>query len=231
MPKRTMVLTALSLIVLFDGSLSFPPGPAAYEGSTPCCGEASEVQPRQLHLAYYSLANGSHSTLLLVSDFPKALDFFLAVRSRSGQTALAPMMTIQPYEKLSIDLRKLLVGLSADVIGDFSEGSVTIYFNGTIMPLAGQVTITDPLRNLSLESQMIDSPPGLGLLPKELHGLWWGISAGRDATIVVTNTSIEGVSADVFLDFHGKRRPSGPLFLGPTKPGYFLLRTCWASSR
>jgi hypothetical protein len=114
-----------------------------------------------MEFPYYSLRDGFNSTVLLVSDSPKPLDFVMAVRSRSGRTVLAPAMTIQPQEKLAIDLSELLAAQGADITGDFSEGSVAVYFNGTIMPLAGQLTMTNPAKNLSLESHVVDNSRAL----------------------------------------------------------------------
>ena len=178
--------------------------------STPCCGQVDETAPRELDFPYYSLRDGFSSTVLLVSDLPKPLDFILAVHSRSGQTLLAPSMTIQPQQKLPIDLAALLVSMGADPTGDFAEGSVSVYFNGPIMPLAGQLTMSNPARRLIFESEVVDNSPGLGLLPRQLHALWWGIAGGRDARIMVSNTSGEAVMADVFLDFLGERH-AGPV--------------------
>jgi hypothetical protein len=184
-------------------------------GTAPCCGPADETQQRELDFPYYSLRDGFDSKLLLVSVSPKPLDFVVAVRSRSGQTVLAPALTIQPQEKLTVDLRSFLVAQGADVLGDFSEGSVAVYFNGTIMPLAGQLTMTNPARKLTMESEMVDNTPGLGLLPKELNALWWGIGGGRDARFMVSNTSGERATADLFLDFLGERHASKPLVFAP----------------
>src|SRR5581483_444793 len=122
--------------------------------STPCCGQPDTTAPREIDFPYYSLRDGFNSSVLLVSDSPKPLDFVMAIRSRSGQTVLAPSMTIQPQEKLSIDVRKVLTDAAADVLGDFSEGSVSVYFNGTIMPLPAQLTISNPARSLIMESEM-----------------------------------------------------------------------------
>jgi hypothetical protein len=183
--------------------------------ATPCCGQPHETQPREIDFPYYSLRDGFSSTVFLVSDSPKPLDFVMAVRGLSGQTVLAPAMTIQPQEKLSIDLRKLLSDAGADLSGDFGEGSVAIYFNGTIMPLAGQLTMTDPARGLILESEMVDNSPSLGLLPNQLNGLWWGIGAGRDARIMVSNTSADSVLADVYLDVLGERHSGDLLQFAP----------------
>jgi len=124
-------------------------------------------------------------------------------------------MTIQSQEKLPIDLGALLASLSADVAGDFGEGSVAVYFNGTIMPLVGQLTMTDPKRRVSFESELVDNSPGLGLLPPRLNALWWGLGGGREATIAVTNTSGASATADVFLDFLGRQHSSAPLVFSP----------------
>ena len=124
-------------------------------------------------------------------------------------------MTIQSGEKLSVDLRALLTELGADVDGDFAEGSVSIYFNGTIMPLAGQLTMSNPARSLVLESEMVDNSPGLGLLPSALNAVWWGLGGGREARFTASNTSGDPVTADVYLDFQGERHESAPLAFAP----------------
>jgi len=211
-------LLSFVLIVLASSLVNRPPRLSRAQtdqaSGAPCCGQDATA-PREIDFPYYSLRDGFNSTLLLVSASPKPLDFVMAVRSRSGQTALAPAMTIQPQEKLSLDLRTLLTSLAADVTGDFAEGSVAIYFNGTIMPLAGQLTMSNPARSLMLESEMVDNSPGLGLLPPVLHALWWGLGSGREARIMVTNTSGDATTADVFLDFQGGRHESPPLVFAP----------------
>jgi len=173
------------------------------------------VAPRQLEFPYYTLRDGFNSTLLLVGASAAPLDFIIAVRSASGRTVLSPSMTIQSGEKLSVDLRVLLTELGVDVNGDFAEGSVSIYFNGTIMPLAGQLTMSNPARSLVLESEMVDNSPGLGLLPSALNAVWWGLGGGREARFTASNTSGDPVTADVYLDFQGERHESAPLAFAP----------------
>ena len=183
--------------------------------STPCCGQENQIAPRQLHFPYYSLKDGFRSSVLFVSGSPDPFDFVMAVRSRSGQTVLAPTLTIQPQEKLPVDLATLLAEEGADVTGDFSEGSVTVYYSGKIMPLAGQLTMSNPARKMIFESEMVDNSPGLRLLPTVLNGVWWGLGSGREASIIVTNTSGEAVSAEVLLDFLGERHAAAPLAMRP----------------
>jgi len=216
--SRVSFLLAAFLFTISETSprpLELPRAQTKQVAATPCCAQSDQTQPREIDFPYYSLRDGLTATLQLVSGSPNPLDFVIALRSRSGQTVLAPSMTIQSQEKLPIDLGALLASLSADATGDFAEGSVAVYFNGTIMPLAGQLTMSDPKRRLSFESEVVDNSPGLGLLPPRLNGLWWGLGGGREATIAVTNTSGASVTADVFLDFLGKQHTSAPLVFSP----------------
>jgi hypothetical protein len=188
---------------------------ASQTDSTACCGPTQPLLPRELDFPYYSLQNGFGSTLNLVSDSPSPLDLTLSVHARSGQTLVAPKMTIQPQAKLPIDMAALLKGLGADVTGDFSSGSVSLNFVGTIMPLVGQMTTTNPVLRLVHESEMVENDPGRTDIPPMLEGLWWNISGGRDAQVMVTNMSPLRASADVFLDYAGERHPSAVLNFRP----------------
>jgi hypothetical protein len=201
-------------LLLSDPQTSPPQAQTVKENGTPCC-QVDQTAPREVDFPYYSLRDGFNSNLLLVGASPKPTDFVVAIRSRSGQAALSSSMTIQPGEKRSLDLRGLLIALGADVNGDYAEGSVAVYFNGTVMPLPGQLTVSNPVRRLSLESEMVDNSPGLGLLPSILNAVWWGLGGGRDATIMVSDSSSDSVTADVFLDFQGRRHESTPLVFSP----------------
>ncbi len=87
-------------------------------------------------------------------------------------------MSIQPQEKLAVDLSSLLTKLSADVNGAFAEGSISVYFKGTVMPLAGQLTMTNPALGLIHESEMVQNDPGHSDLPPVLNGLCWNLTRG-----------------------------------------------------
>ena len=215
-----MKFVRLSLVlvaVLLMASLALYRNPRFARGQTQngsrrvaCCGEARPTAPREIDFPYFSLRDGFNSTLLLVSDSPKPMDLTVAVRSLMGETILAPM-SIQPQEKLAVDVRNLLTEQKADVNGPFAEGSIAVYFEGTIMPLAGQLTITNSALSLVHESEMVENDPGHSDIPPALNGLWWGLGGGRDARIMVSNTAGQPVMADVFLDFQGRRHESGPL--------------------
>jgi hypothetical protein len=205
----------LAAVILVLGRHALLPRAQTVDGTgTPCC-QTDQTAPREVDFPYYSLRDGFNSNLILVGASPKPTDFVVAVRGLSGRTVLLPSMTIQSGEKQSLDLGAALTELGADVTGDFAEGSVAVYFNGTVMPLPGQLTVSNPARSLSLESEMVDNSPGLGLLPATLNTLWWGLGGGREARIMVSNTSGDSVTADVFLDFQGDRHESAPLVFAP----------------
>lgn len=211
----TFLAILAGLLFVLDGTLRQSLARTEEAALTPCCGQTDETAPRQLQFPYYSLRDGFESSVFLVSASGKPFEFVTAVRSRSGRTVLLPAVTIQPAEKPTLDLRSVLTEAGADVSGDFSEGSVAVYFQGTIMPLAGQLTMTDPLRGLSMESEMVDNTPGLGLLPPVLNAAWWGIGGGRDAQVMVSNTTGEPATAEVILDFLGERNRAKLLTFGP----------------
>ncbi len=179
-------------------------------GNVACCGQPDTTAPREIDFPYYSLRGGFDSRVLLVSDSPRAMDLTVAVRGLMGETVLAPM-SIQPQQKLTVDLQALLTEQKADVNGTFAEGSVAVYFVGSVMPLAGQLTMTNAALGLIHESEMVQNDPGQSDIPGVLNGLWWGVAGGRDANIMVSNTGAQPVMADVFLDFEGTRHESTPL--------------------
>ncbi len=122
-------------------------------------------------------------------------------------------MAIQGSRKMALDLETLLSELSVDVSEEFAEGSISVHFMSAIeMPLMGRVTISNLEQRISFDSEM-----GMGnqLLPNELHSLWWGIGAGRDAVFTVSNASDLPAQADVFLDFAGGRHPRAALDFRP----------------
>src|SRR3989442_9971429 len=218
--RLSRIVLALVVISLVGVAFLKPPvlttrALTAQDAAAPCCAQPDTTSPREIDFPYYSLRDGFNSTLLLVNASPKPTDLFIAIHGLSGQTILAPVLTIQAQEKLSLDVATLLRQLSADTAGDFAEGSVSVYFAGPIMPIVGQLTMANPLRDISFETEMVDNSPGLFLLPNQLHGLWWGVGGGREARITVSNTAGDSASADVFLDFQGQRHASAPLLFAP----------------
>ncbi|MDE3179851.1 MAG: hypothetical protein KGM47_09340 [Acidobacteriota bacterium] len=178
------------------------PAPA----SASCCGGADPagLAPREIDFPYYSLKEGFHSTLMLVSDSPNPIDLTIGIRNLSGQM-LTTTQTIQPQQKLAIDLASTIAKLGADPTGAFAEGSVAVYFMGTIMPVAGQMTVTNPALSLTHQVDMVENDPGRSDIPAVLNGAWWGLGGGNDAQVFVSNTSDTPEMAQVYLDFAGKR--------------------------
>src|SRR5208337_1728334 len=145
-----IALIATAYFVVFRGPSSLRAQSQAGGTGASCCGAQA---PREVDFPYYNLTNGFESTLYLVSDSPKVMDFTLAVKGKVGQV-LTTAETIQPGQKLSIDLASLITQLGGDPTGPFAEGSVAVYFVGTIMPIVGQISIRNPQLSLVHESVM-----------------------------------------------------------------------------
>jgi hypothetical protein len=207
-----IALFALSGFLLFRSS-NPSHAHAAQASSSACCGQGN-LAMREIDFPYYSLRDGFTSTLNLVSDSPQPTDLTIAVRSLLGHSLLSHQ-TIQSQAKLPVDLGGLIAKLGSDPAGEFAEGSVAVYFMGTIMPVVGQLTIANPALRLIHESEMVENDLGRSDIPPVLNSSWWGLGGGRDARIMIANFSGNQVAADVWLEFGGQRHPAPPLLFAP----------------
>lgn len=218
MMRRVVSLILLVLVLIGAYILFRTPGVAGAGQNNQSTSRrpADQPMPHQIDFPYYSLRDAFDSIRFLVSDSPKPLQFVAAVRSLTGRTHELAAMTIQPQAKLRLDLGTLLRGAGLDITGEFTEGSVSVHYvaNG-LMPLVGQVTIVNSALSLVSQWQMVGNDPRMPDVPPVLNGLWWDLSAGRDATIMVSNTAGEPAIADVFLDFHGARHSGRALQFAP----------------
>ena len=79
------------------------------------------------------------------------------------------------------------------------------------------MTMSNAALKLVHEAEMVENDPGRSDIPPVLNGLWWNLGAGRDAMAMVSNMSPFPVTADVYLDFQGKRHASAPLDFTPNE--------------
>lgn len=126
-------------------------------GGPGCC--ARGIAPRELDFPYYSLKDGYQAKLLLVSDAPQPVDLTIAIRNSAGGM-LTTTATLQPQAKLPFDLASTITGLGGDPTGPYSEGSVAVYYMGTIMPVVGQITEANPSLGLTHQVDMVENDPG-----------------------------------------------------------------------
>lgn len=215
MPEKTVFLKSLLLAGIVSASL------------VPCvrdsCGQSGpgnpqtsirppdEDAPREILYPYYSLREGYESTLVMMDRAPRPIEFTMAIHGISGQTIWAKPRTIQPDERLELEIKKVLEELSADYRGDFSEGSVSLHFKGKGNPLGGRMIVEGPAESWNLAPVWRDDEFGQSMLPERLDTLWWELGGARDAEITIINTIGEPVSADLYLDVQGKRHAAPPL--------------------
>jgi hypothetical protein len=120
--RRRKAALFASALVLLVGVAAFLSRGKTYraqseqKGTSSCCGPEHPVTERELDFPYYSLRGGFDSTMNLVSDSPKPIELNIAIRSRTGATVLTTA-SIQPQQKLAMDLRKTLADLGADTNG------------------------------------------------------------------------------------------------------------------
>jgi hypothetical protein len=170
---------------------------------------------REVIYPYYSLREGYDSKLDMMDRAPRPIEFTVGIHGMSGETLRTKPMTIQPSQELVLDVRQILKDLGADTQGDFSEGSVSLYFKGVGNPLGGRMLVETRNGNWNLGPVWRENQSGQGMIPKKLDTFWWGLGGARDVEIYVDNVSGEAQSADLDLEFNGKRHAEPPLQFGP----------------
>lgn len=208
----------LSSVVASDSSRSKAPR------HPPAADSSSQGAPREIDFPYYSLRDGYSSLLQLVSDSPVTLPIAVTIRSSSGRTVLAQQLIIHSQEKLRIDLRSFLANLGAESHDDFQEGSISVSYASETRPIMGQITVTNPRLGLVFESRLAINDPGDSNIPAALEGLWWGLATGRQAKVMVANTSNSSVTADVSLTFGGQHYPSASIIFEPYETKVLSIR-------
>jgi hypothetical protein len=171
--------------------------------------------PREIIYPYYSLRDGADSTLQMMDRSPWPIEFTVAVHGTSGQTLLAKPMTINPDDPLDVNIREVLRDLGADTQGDFAEGSVSLHFKGKGNPLGGRMIVTGKSETWNLGPIWRENESGYSMIPEQLNTFWWELGGSRDAEISVDNIADEDVSADLFLEFQGKRHAAPQLRFAP----------------
>ena len=92
--------------------------------SASCCSEPT-IACREVDFPYYTLLNGYQFTLLLVSDSPRPIDLSIAIYGALGHSAIAPPHTIQPQQKLALDMGQPLAKMGLNTSGEFGQGYVS----------------------------------------------------------------------------------------------------------
>lgn len=208
------VRVALAAFILTFGASVLPaqtsPNDVAAEPQPP-----KDDTPREIIYPYYSLRDGANSTLQMMDRAPWPVEFTMAIHGTSGQTLTAKPVTIHPDDALDIDIRKVLSDLSADSGGDFAQGSVSLYFKGRGNPLGGRMIVAGKSETWNLGPVWRENEFGYSMIPEQLETFWWDLGGSRDAEINVDNIANENVSADLFLDFQGKRHAAPLLRFAP----------------
>src|ERR1017187_3151272 len=116
MHRRLPLILLLPLLFLAAYVLRSDPRPAqAQSNTTPCCNQTASPVPREIDFPYYSLRDGFTSAIHLVNTTTTPIDLTIAIHSLSGQTVLAPILTMPALDERSLDLAALLTQVSADV--------------------------------------------------------------------------------------------------------------------
>ncbi len=171
----------------------FSSSSASSQTALSCC--SGTVAPRELDFPYYNLTDGYVSTLYLASDSPKPIDLTVAIRGLAAQM-LFLAETIQPEQKLSIDLASAVTKLGGDPTETYAQGSdapviaeVTLEFQGRQHKLPQPLTFTPyEAKVLSINQLLL----GIGTDPAQApEGGITILGAGASPALIATGRIVD----------------------------------------
>jgi hypothetical protein len=199
--------------------------------------EATQTDRRRSIMgAYWTLADGFSSTLMLTNTSNELLQIEPEVYNLQGQRLDLPEIKLREQQRLILDVKQWLAtgdvktaqsewpGPIADdqaqseisnlqsQIPGFTSGSLILKHRGGTYALAAQLTITDPARSLSFDFPV--EPSFYKYESTRLEGLWWLMDNQSDAKVVLTNLSETALSLRPTFTLSGKALTGTLLALG-----------------
>ncbi|MEO0249233.1 MAG: hypothetical protein ABIN58_06750 [candidate division WOR-3 bacterium] len=237
--KRRGILFGLGACVILFGLLLVSPQaarddePSANETKASLNKQQGRIRGRSLMAAYWSIAEGFQSSLMLTNTSEDLLRITPEVYSLTGQKLEMPEIRLGAHERMVLDMRTWLTngqqgsgeqgtqGHGEHLIDDqrrttsdqITSGSLILHHRGGTYALAAQLTISDPARSLSFDFPV--EPSFYKYESTTLDGLWWLVDSQSEARLILTNLSDNEVNIRASFTLNGKGHVGAPLALDP----------------
>jgi hypothetical protein len=139
-------------------------------------------EDHHVHIPYFAESGGLDSTLTLNNNMPEAMTATVTLFSKEGQALVIPPMSLEPL----LPVRLSLAELAERGRGDFSSGSVEIFFHGPSMAVTSQVSIISSAKRVAFESVESEA---MDYVSSKLDGIVWLPDDQTHAQVALTNTS------------------------------------------
>jgi hypothetical protein len=139
-------------------------------------------EDHHVHIPYFAESEDLDSTLTLNNNMPQAMTATVTLFSKDGQALVIPPMSLEPL----LPVRLSLSELAERGRGDFSSGSIEIFFHGPSMAVTSQVSIISTAKRLNFESVESEA---MDYASNKLDGIVWLPDEQTHAKLALTNTT------------------------------------------
>ena len=177
----------------------------ASASTTIACAQAAE--DHVVNIPYFMESAGMSSTLTLNNNMPEASEARLTIFNRKGESFAPPPITLPPDNVERISMKTLTEGAR----GDFSSGSIEVFYHGESMAVTCQVSVASERQRISFESpetSMMDYSSA------HLDSIVAIPDRDTRASVALTNTTADDLSATITAN-QDQDRKLKPVTLGP----------------
>ncbi len=157
----------------------------------------AEVQPQALpakdhyaQIPYFTESEVTSSTLTLNNNMPDFMQATVTVFNEQGDLFVVPPIALPPMNAARFSLKEL----TKDAKGDFTSGSVEVFYHGPSMAVTSQVSIVSASKGLSFESSETSA---MGFASNKLDAIAWLPDGQAQANVAITNTTGNVVNVTV----------------------------------
>ncbi len=159
-----------------------------------------------LSLPYY-LAKGDWDSILTLNNAThNSVTASLTLYSLDG--AVLPLPDVLLGSDFHVALRLSDLIAKAPIRGRFQEGSIELRFNGEMMDLGAQLTVSDSKHGLAF-----DMEPPMVFKSSTLEGLWWSRDSKTSGEVMLSNTTSRSLDLLVNVEWQGSMIPAQPISL------------------
>lgn len=159
-----------------------------------------------LSMPYYSTKGDWDSVLTLNNATHNSLTASLTLYSLDGAALPLPDVSLGSDFHIALRLSDLIA--KAQSGSRFQEGSIELRFNGNMMDLGAQLTVSDAKHGLSF-----DMEPPMAFKSSTLEGLWWSADIKTRGQVMLSNTTSTDLNLLMNTEWHGSVIPAQPISL------------------
>jgi hypothetical protein len=157
----------------------------------------AEVHPQALssedhyaQIPYFTESEGTSSILTLNNNMPDFMQATVTLFNEQGDSFVVPPIALPPMNAARFSLKEL----TKDAKGNFTSGSVEVFYHGPSMAVTSQVSIISASKGLSFESSETSA---MGFASNKLDAIAWLPDGQAQANVAITNTTGNAVNVTV----------------------------------